>query len=204
MATRHEVSSGGIVYKVTKRGVFVAFVRDSVGKMTFPKGHVEKGESIERTARREVLEETGLDNLRLVRKLGRITITFEDRYVRKGDTVKKDIHYFLFEAPAQARFRRMKQDPSATGEVIRGRQWIPLKETKDWSEYQDMEVIVEKAVGLIARQVRRRNKRDPFKTEETKKKRPRPAGQKRHGRSPQKSRKRGNGAGRQRRTKRST
>ena len=57
MATRHEISSGGIVFKVTKRGVFVAFVRDSVGKMTFPKGHVDKGETIEKTARREVFEE---------------------------------------------------------------------------------------------------------------------------------------------------
>lgn len=166
MAIRHEVSAGGIIYKVTRRGVFVAFVRDSVGKMTFPKGHVERGERIERTARREVLEETGLSNLRLVRKLGCITITFEDRYIRKGDTIKKDIHYFLFEAPPSARFRRMQSGPRAAGEVIRGRTWVPLKETRTWSEYQDMEVIVDKAVGLIARQVRRRNKRDPFKMQE--------------------------------------
>ena len=161
MAVRHEVSSGGIVYKVTKRGVLVAFVRDSVGKMTFPKGHVEKGESIEQTARREVHEETGLKGLRLVRKLGKIQITFEDRYVRKGDTIKKDIHYFLFEAPENARFKRIA--PAEGGEKIRGRKWVGLKDTKQWSEYDDMEFIVEKAVGLIARQVRRRNKRDPFK-----------------------------------------
>lgn len=149
------------MYKVTKRGVLVAFVRDSVGKMTFPKGHVEKGESIEQTARREVHEETGLKGLRLVRKLGKIQITFEDRYVRKGDTIKKDIHYFLFEAPENARFKRIA--PEAGGEKIRGRKWVGLKDTKQWSEYDDMEFIVEKAVGLIARQVRRRNKRDPFK-----------------------------------------
>ncbi len=161
MALRHEVSAGGIVYKVTGRGVLVAFIRDSVGKMTFPKGHVEKGESIERTARREVLEETGLKGLRLVRLLGRIQITFEDRYVRKGDTVQKDIHYFLFEAAEHARFRRSA--PPQQGEAIRGRVWVPLRDVKQWSEYDDMEFIVEKAVRLIARQVRRRNKRDPFK-----------------------------------------
>ena len=163
MAVRHEVSSGGIIYKVTKKGVLVAFVRDSVGKMTFPKGHVEKGESIEQTARREVYEETGLKGLRLVRKLGKIQITFEDRYVRKGDTIKKDIHYFLFEAPENARFKRVAA--AEGGERIRGRKWVPLKDTKKWSEYDDMEFIVEKAVSLIARQVRRRNKRDPFKSE---------------------------------------
>jgi len=162
MAVRHEVSAGGVIYKVTNRGVFVAFIRDSVGKMTFPKRHVEKGESIERTARREVLEETGLKGLRLVRKLGRIQITFEDRYVRKGDTVQKDIHYFLFEAAEHARFSRVVATKQP-GEAIRGRVWVPLREAKKWSEYDDMEFIVEKAVRLIARQVRRRNRRDPFK-----------------------------------------
>lgn len=161
MATRREVSSGGIVYKVTDRGVFVAFVRDSVGKMTFPKGHVERGESIEATARREVLEETGLSKLRLVRKLGKITITFEDRYVRKGDTIVKDIHYFLFEAKTNARFGRVKQPKQ--GEPIRGRKWIKLKDMKRRSEYDDMDMIVDRARELIERQVRRRHKRDPYR-----------------------------------------
>ncbi|HJN85345.1 NUDIX domain-containing protein [Candidatus Uhrbacteria bacterium] len=165
MAIRHEISSGGIVYKVTKRGVHVAFVRDSVGKMTFPKGHVEHGESIEKTARREILEETGLRGLRLVRKLGKIKIEFEDRYVKKGDTIKKDIHYFLFEAPEHARFKRMKK-PKGGGEMIRGLKWVSLTDTGQWSEYQDMEIIVEKAVALIAKQVRRRNKRNPYATKD--------------------------------------
>jgi len=162
MATRKEVSSGGIVYKVTRQGVCVAFVRDSVGKMTFPKGHIEKGESIEQTARREIHEETGLRKLRLVRKLGRITITFEDRFVKKGDTIIKDIHYFLFEAPANARLRMMDVDSSHEGEVIMDVQWVNLGDVKEWSEYNDMNIIVEKAVALIARQVRKRHKKNPY------------------------------------------
>ncbi|OGL70353.1 hypothetical protein A3B32_01385 [Candidatus Uhrbacteria bacterium RIFCSPLOWO2_01_FULL_53_9] len=160
MATRREVSSGGIVFKVTKKGVAVAFIRDSVGKWTFPKGHVERGETIERTARREVREETALKNLRLVRKLGKITITFEDRHVRKGDTVVKDIHYFLFEAPPNARVKRLV--PMESGEQIQAARWVGLKETNQLSAYEDMEIIVEKAVLLIARQVRKRHKKNPF------------------------------------------
>ena len=162
MATRREVSSGAILYKVTDRGVFVAFVRDSVGKMTFPKGHVERGETIESTARREVLEEAGLSGLRLVRKLGRIQITFTDRFVRQGDTIVKDIHYFLFEAPAHARLRRIKAPVG--GEQIRGVRWVALKDTKRFSEYTDMVEIVDRAVELIVRQVARRHGRDPFST----------------------------------------
>lgn len=155
------------MYKVTKRGVFVAFIRDSVGKMTFPKGHVDKGETIEKTARREVLEETGLKGLRLVRRLGKITITFEDRFIKKGDTIVKDIHYFLFEAPENARFRRQKPVGS---ERIKGRTWVALKDAEKVSEYDDMKMIVGKAVNLIARQVRRRNKQNPYKVKNGNKK----------------------------------
>lgn len=163
MATRREVSSGGIVYKVTARGVSVAFIRDSAGKWTFPKGHVERHETIEKTARREVREETGLKNLRLVRKLGRITITFEDRYVRKGDTVTKDIHYFLFEAPHNARIKKRRPvDKGDKGERIRGARFVRLKETRKLSAYEDMEIIVEKAMQLIERQVRKRHKTNLF------------------------------------------
>jgi 8-oxo-dGTP pyrophosphatase MutT (NUDIX family) len=160
MATRREVSSGAIAFKVNDKGVFVAFIRDAVGKMTFPKGHVERGETIETTARREAFEEAGLEGLRLVRKLGRIQISFVDRFVRKGDTVVKDIHYFLFEAPGSATLRRVPM-PS-DGERIRGVRWVALGDTKRLSEYEDMTEIVHRAVDCIARQVQKRYHRDPF------------------------------------------
>ena len=38
----------------------------SVGHWSFPKGHVEKGETTEQTVRREVKEETGITKLELV------------------------------------------------------------------------------------------------------------------------------------------
>lgn len=160
MATRREVSSGAIAFKVNDKGVFVAFIRDAVGKMTFPKGHVDRGETIETTARREAFEEAGLEGLRLIRKLGRIQISFVDRFVRKGDTVVKDIHYFLFEAPGSAKLRRTILP--GEGERIRGVRWVALGDTKRLSEYEDMTEIVEKAVECIAYQVQKRYGRDPF------------------------------------------
>ncbi|MEK7094651.1 MAG: NUDIX domain-containing protein [Patescibacteria group bacterium] len=153
MAVRREVSSGAIVYKATNRGVFVAFVRDSVGKMTFPKGHIRKGETIEETARREVGEEAGLTNLRLVRRLGQIRISFIDRFVHKGNTIEKDIHYFLFEARADAKLKKMKL---SDGEKIRAVKWAKLEDTDRLSEYADMIEIVQKAMALIKRQVERK------------------------------------------------
>jgi 8-oxo-dGTP pyrophosphatase MutT (NUDIX family) len=53
----HEVAAGGLV----RRDGLVLLILDAYGRWTFPKGHVEAGESLEETARREVREETGVE-----------------------------------------------------------------------------------------------------------------------------------------------
>ena len=51
-----EQSAGGIVM----RGDEVLMIRDRYGRWTFPKGHIEQGETPREAAVREVLEETGV------------------------------------------------------------------------------------------------------------------------------------------------
>ena len=51
-----EQSAGGIVV----RGDEVLMIRDRYGRWTFPKGHIEAGETAKEAAVREVLEETGV------------------------------------------------------------------------------------------------------------------------------------------------
>jgi len=51
-----EQSAGGIVV----RGAQVLMIRDRYGRWTFPKGHIEAGETPKEAAVREVLEETGV------------------------------------------------------------------------------------------------------------------------------------------------
>lgn len=78
------VSAGGIVVQGNK----IIFIVYPSGQISFPKGTPEVGETMEQTAIREVAEETGLKNPKIVKKLGILT--------RRGETrprkpVMKDI-----------------------------------------------------------------------------------------------------------------
>ena len=57
-------AAGGIVMK---DGRFVSIVRHGIPDL--PKGHIEQGETPEEAALREVKEETGIDNLQIVKEL---------------------------------------------------------------------------------------------------------------------------------------
>ena len=57
-------AAGGVV---EKDGQFVSIVRKGIPDL--PKGHVEQGETVEEAALREVEEETGIGNLKIVRPM---------------------------------------------------------------------------------------------------------------------------------------
>jgi len=83
------VSAGGVIVQNGE----ILFVKFPDGKgITFPKGHVEKGETYEQTALREAIEETGYVDLQIVKKLGMVT---RPAIETNGKKVIKDIHLFL-------------------------------------------------------------------------------------------------------------
>jgi ADP-ribose pyrophosphatase YjhB (NUDIX family) len=65
-------AAGGIVQNDKKDLLFIY----RLGKWDLPKGKVEKGESIDATAVREVEEETGVTNLKLKKKIGETYHTY--------------------------------------------------------------------------------------------------------------------------------
>lgn len=142
-----EVSSGGLVFKRVPRGVQFAVMLDSYGKWAFPKGHVELGESLPEAAARETLEELGLNQVRLLEYLGKIDIWFRDRFEKHGALVHKDIHYFLFEALADA---DLHPDPA---ERAYEAMWVSSKQLFKASSYPDMAPIIKRALALVEKGV---------------------------------------------------
>lgn len=84
------VSAGGVIFDA--RGRVLLLRRAGEGTWCFPKGHVEKGESLQAAAAREIKEECGLD-VELGRRVAEIGYTF---YSRSQDVNQdKRVVYFL-------------------------------------------------------------------------------------------------------------
>ena len=88
-----EVSAGGLVYRIENGQLRFALILDAYNKWTFPKGHVDSVESLEKAAAREISEEIGITNLQLIAPLGEAELKVH----RTGESsFRKLVHYFLF------------------------------------------------------------------------------------------------------------
>lgn len=83
-----EKSCGAIVRRSGSSGSEYLLIRHNGGHWSFPKGHVENGESEEQTAYREILEETGLTTE--IDSSFRRTVTYSPK-----NGVMKDVIFFL-------------------------------------------------------------------------------------------------------------
>lgn len=93
LAAFSEFSAGGVVYRrVGDTFEVVAVHRNRHTDWSLPKGHIEKGETREQAAVREVKEETGLD-ARIVDALGEVVYF----YKRPRGLTRKVVYHFLME-----------------------------------------------------------------------------------------------------------
>lgn len=94
MRSRQELSAGGVVYRRTESSAQVLICRTSTTHTwVIPKGLVDRGETNEQAAIREVREETGI-TARIVEPLDPPEHYI---YTRNGVRIFKTVHYYLME-----------------------------------------------------------------------------------------------------------
>ncbi|MBS7644558.1 MAG: NUDIX domain-containing protein [Candidatus Bathyarchaeia archaeon] len=87
-------SAGGVVFRRSPMGPLFLLLRLKRRSIwCLPKGLIEDGESELEAAKREVGEETGIDDLRLIDEIG--TINYE--FWMHGKHYRKTVYFFLFE-----------------------------------------------------------------------------------------------------------
>jgi 8-oxo-dGTP pyrophosphatase MutT (NUDIX family) len=99
--TVEAVSAGAILFRDTRGHREYLLLKSRPGDWEFPKGGVEGDEELQQTAIREVREEAGIDDFRLVDGFREdYSYVFE----ANGETIHKTVHLFIarsFEASAE-------------------------------------------------------------------------------------------------------
>ena len=135
----HLHSAGGVVIRRHRQRLGVALMRDHYGHWVFPKGGLEAGENSEEAARREVSEEVGLADLRLLGALGYSEHEFE----QSGERFRKRVDWFLFEAPENAELR-----PDPTERVLDGG-WFSLSKAMTTLGHADQKRTLRRAQAAL-------------------------------------------------------
>lgn len=87
-----EKSCGIVIYRQWQKEIKFLLLHYPNGHWDFPKGHVEKGEQEEETARRETKEETGIHDIQFEKKFRQ---KIEYTYQREKQVYRKEVIFFL-------------------------------------------------------------------------------------------------------------
>jgi 8-oxo-dGTP pyrophosphatase MutT (NUDIX family) len=146
--TERQLSSGGVVFRRSGKAVEVALisVKSGFGQgprvWCLPKGLVEKGENIARTAHREVKEETGLDG-KIIKKINNIHYFYSEKDEKGLRRYFKIVYFFLMEYTSG--------DTAFHDEEVEDCRWFPLDEAIKIASYKDEKEILRKA-GVILKE----------------------------------------------------
>lgn len=123
-----EPTAGGIVFRRKKEGVLeILLIQDAKDRWTIPKGHIEPGEKAIEAARREIGEEAGLFDVKMLDWLGKIHF----RYRRVEKLVLMTTQIYLVKAEKDT-------DKIKKEEWMNGIGWFEFSKALDMIEYDDI------------------------------------------------------------------
>ena len=114
--------AGGVILN-PRREILLVYNHET-DSWTYPKGHVNPGESLLEAALREIEEETSMKNLNLVCEL-----PVYERPTRQQKGKIKVMHMYLFTS-------EQEDTKSNTADIARIR-WVPIQEVAGYFSYQE-------------------------------------------------------------------
>ncbi len=87
-----EKSVGAVLYRIEEQSILFLLLHYPGGHWSFPKGHRESEETKEETARREIIEETGITKFVFIPGFQEKIQYF---FSSKGKPVNKTVHYLV-------------------------------------------------------------------------------------------------------------
>ena len=134
-----EKSAGAVIFRKAEGKIYYLLLHYEMGHWGFSKGHIEKGETIQDAARREIEEETGIGDVKFIEGFKEWIKYF---FKLKGKNIFKIVTYLLAETK--------KKDIKISWEHT-GSEWLPYKEAMVRLSFKKTKEILKKANDFLSR-----------------------------------------------------
>ena len=137
---RKESSAGAVIFRKNKETEYL-LLKYEMGHWDFPKGNIEVGEKDEETIKREINEETGIDDITIIKEFREKIHYF---YKLKGELVSKDVVFHLAET---------KKDKVKLSFEHMDFKWLGFEEAMEKLTFKNAKGILEKADGFLRKKL---------------------------------------------------
>ncbi len=140
--TQLQVSAGGVAFRQVENRIEVALISVGEDRWQLPKGTVEKEETNEDAARREVREETGVET-ELIAPIEKTEYWYFTSKHDQRIRYHKFVYFFLM--------RYRSGDVSDHDFEVNEARWVEINEAQQMLSFKNEQQVVAKAQGMISK-----------------------------------------------------